>query len=69
MGRCSDGGGWWRRSRATCRCGGGGWGRLVKAGDGGGGRLRRGGKYGYNVFLWRGRSVEALLAPKNGLLN
>ena len=63
MGRCSDGGGWWRRSRATCRCGGGGGGRLVKAGDGGGGRLRRGG-YGYNVFLWRGRSVEALLAPK-----
>jgi hypothetical protein len=28
---------------------GGGWGRLVKAGDGGGGRRRRGG-YGYNVF-------------------
>ncbi len=39
MGRCSIGGGWWRRSRATCRCGGGGWGRLVKAGDGSGGRL------------------------------
>ena len=43
MGRCSDEGGWWRRSMATCRCGGGGWGRLVKAGDGGGGRLWRGG--------------------------
>ena len=68
MGRCSDGGGWWSRSRDTCRCGGGGWGRLVKAGDGGGGRRRRGG-YGYNVFLCRGRSVEALLAPKKGLQN
>ena len=57
-----------RRSRATCRCGGGGWGRLVKAGDDGGGRRRRGG-YGYNnVFLWRDRSVEALMAPKKGLL-
>jgi len=33
---------------------------MAAEGDGGG--------YGYNEFLWRGRSVEALLAPKKGLL-
>ncbi len=53
------GGGWWRRPRATYGQGGGGWGRLVVAGEGG--RQRQSAGVGLwcviimDVVLWKVR--------------